>query len=76
VQAYHKSLLQFLELLAVLVYITGSAPPRATELGLRWCNNELRRDVFLHDGLAMLVPVYNKTLAMMDATKTILDSCR
>ena len=72
VQAYHKKVLQFLELLAVLVYITGGAPPRATELvGLRWRNNELRRDIFLHDGLAMLVPVYNKTQAMMDATKTI-----
>jgi len=38
---------------------------------LRWRNNELRRDIFLHDGLAILVPVYNKTQAMMDATKTI-----
>jgi len=72
VQAYHKTVLQILKLLAVFVYMTGGAPPLATELvGLKWRKNELRRDIFLHDGLAMLVPVYNKAQAMMDATKFI-----
>ena len=72
VRAYQKKVTQFLELLAVLIHLTGGAPPRATELvGLRWANNELRRDIFMYDGLAMLLPSYNKTQAMMDATKII-----
>ena len=52
----------FLQLLAVLIYWTSGLPPRRKELiGIRWCNEETARNIYIHNGAVLIVTGYHKS---------------
>ena len=52
----------FLQLLAVLIYWISGLPPRRKELvGIRWCNEEIARNIYIHNGAVVIVTGYHKS---------------
>jgi len=56
---------KFIEILLTLLHFTGGGPPRATEFKhLTIYNSQFeKRSIFIHEGLLMICPSYNKTRA-------------
>lgn len=53
---------RFLQLLAILIIMTAGLPPRRKELlGISWCNQEVPRNIFIHDGLLAVITAYHKS---------------
>ena len=53
---------RFLQLLAVLMIMTGGLPPRRKELlGISWCNQETPRNIYIYDGLLAIITSYHKS---------------
>lgn len=57
--AHHET---FLQLLAVLIYMTAGLPPRRKELlSIAWCNQEVARNLYIYHGQVALITGYHKT---------------
>lgn len=53
---------RFLQLLAILIIMTAGLPPRRKELlGISWCNQEVPRNIFIHNGLLAVITAYHKS---------------
>ena len=50
-----------MQLMLVLVHLTAGLPARAPELlDVKFCNGEQRRNVFVEDGVVMILTFYHK----------------
>ena len=68
-----KDYLRFLEMMMVLVHITGGLPARGTELASIKYSNALngQRDVYISKGLVYILTQYNKSEAVTERPKLI-----
>jgi hypothetical protein len=61
VKAYMRRVSAFLRQMMVLIHMTSGLPARGPELlGVRWCNTELLRNIFLCEGYVMQLMAYHK----------------
>ncbi len=61
IKAYLRCVSAFLRQMTVLIHMTSGLPARGPELlGVRWCNTELLRNIFLCEGYVMLLMAYHK----------------
>ncbi|KAK4551663.1 hypothetical protein LTR86_010994 [Recurvomyces mirabilis] len=71
-QRYKILATEFLEMLLLLVHITGGQPARASEiLGLAHVNTACHRNIFLEEGLIAIVTSYHKGYTCTGTTKII-----
>ena len=62
VNSYFHANQQFLQQLAVLCYWGSGLPPRRKELvRIQWCNTEVARNIYILDGLVVIISGYHKT---------------
>jgi hypothetical protein len=75
VEDYLSQVDRFLEMLLLLVHVTGGQPARGTELlTVQYCNPEDgqgRRNIFLENGLVSFVTFYHKGYSISGSTKII-----
>jgi hypothetical protein len=74
IQAYCKAMQDAREALAAIVYMTGGAPPRGTELLTVRFQNDAQgnsRGIFIEDGLVVLVTTYHKNIAQTGNGKVV-----
>ena len=62
INEYFRNNDRFLQLLAALIYMTAGLPPRRKELlGIRWCNQEIIRNIFIENGIIRIITGYHKS---------------
>jgi superfamily II DNA helicase RecQ len=74
VQAYGRAMKEARRMLAALVYMTGGAPPRGTELVTVQYRNSANGDsrgIFIEDGLVVFVTKYHKNVGQTGKGKVV-----
>ncbi|KAI1676246.1 Superfamily II DNA helicase [Pyrenophora tritici-repentis] len=74
IQAYYQAMQEARHALAVLVHITGGAPPRGSELLTIRFQNDAQgnsRGIFIEDGAVVFVTTYDKNIAQTGQGKVI-----
>jgi hypothetical protein len=69
---YKRAVNEFLEVLLLLVHITGGQPARGTEIiGLMHANTTYHCNIFIEEGLVAIVTSYHKGYTCTGSTKII-----
>ncbi|KAJ6194071.1 hypothetical protein J3E72DRAFT_199128, partial [Bipolaris maydis] len=74
IQAYYRAMQEARHALAVLVHMTGGAPPRGSELLTIRFQNDAQgnsRGIFIEDGVVVFVTKYHKNIAQTGQGKVI-----